>query len=298
MSTYTKRATCISLSFTAVAFLASAAGAEGSSVERKMESWERTVWSEERIPAEHWIPRVETLEQMVRRGEYEAADFEAQDLIVQMVEYDAGREADAEYLARAVGYHALAQAGRGRLEEAVWTWYTAQNLGARKHVDLSLYGDAGRYLAGKLLENDVPQEEIVDVFDPGGELRELQPPGRVKTVYPRRPKALREDNGKPLFSQIVFVHGIIDRAGKFRRPVVVDTGGYPTLTYRAFEALRDFRFTPARLGGKPVPVIHVVPVTFEDDRPEEYNQKWKDLEADGEAVGRRGSLGPVTAANR
>lgn len=275
-----------------MAFLPAAvlAGDEGR-LERPMEDWEKEVWDDERIPADHWVPGLEYLDGLVQSKKYFQAEHEARDLIHQMVEFDVGREHDGQYLARAVSLRALAQAGLGEEENAVWTWQTAQNLGAEKYVDLARYGAPGELLADHLLRRYQPPEGLVDVMDPGGSLRELTPPGRLKTIYPVRPKALRQNPNGMLFSEIVFVQGVIDHQGKLQRPVVVDTGGYPTLIYSAFEALRDFRFSPARLDGKAVPILHLVPVTFSDDRPESYTDTWIDLGADGEAVGHRGSIG-------
>lgn len=264
---------------------------QSEKVIRPMEEWEKKVWQEERIPADHWIPGLEYLDGLLRAGDYQAAEFEARDLIHQMVEFDVGREEDATYLAKAVTLRALAQAGLGEEENALWTWYTAQNLGGYGKVDLDLYGEPGELLKANLLRDYEPPADLVDVIDPGGTLQELTPPGRLKTVYPVRPKAFRESKNDLIFSEIVFVQGVIDHQGKLQRPVVVDTGGYPTLIYSAFEALSHFRFSPARLDGKAVPVLHVVPVTFSDDRPVEYSDEWIEMGAGGEAVGHRGSIG-------
>ncbi|MDY7107264.1 MAG: hypothetical protein SYC29_01380, partial [Planctomycetota bacterium] len=55
---------------------ATLAGADDASpVVRPMEDWEKKIWDEERIPADHWIPALEGLEAMILDGRYQDAEF-------------------------------------------------------------------------------------------------------------------------------------------------------------------------------------------------------------------------------
>jgi hypothetical protein len=182
---------------------------------------------------------------------------------------DASPPAEGLVLGRAAALQALAEAALGRRDEARWHWYVAQNLDRRLiHMKLAHWGEAGAFLGRHRLAQAATQlAALTDVLDPvrpeaaGSGFRE---PERTEVVYPPRPEDLRD---RDRFSHVVFVQITVAADGEVVQPVVVDAAFYPGLVYRAFEALRQWRYRPATLDGAPIPFRYVVPVPFADDRP-------------------------------
>jgi hypothetical protein len=184
--------------------------------------------------------------------------------------FDPQPSIEAGLLGRASALQAIAEAELGHLEDARWHWYVAQNLSREvRSMDLSHYGEAGEYLRQCLLSNESQRARVIDVLDPVRPERtygnSFQPPVRTKVAYPRRPQDLRN---RDRFSQVVNVQITVDESGQIVQPLVMDGGFYPGLVYRAFEALRDWRYQPASLNGQPVSYRYIMPIVFADDRPE------------------------------
>jgi hypothetical protein len=249
------------------------------------------VWAQCATQEQRWNEQLNEIEQQLRQSNWEPARQGAQFLTESLAERGGGTIADhrdhadelngamagpdpsAEELAlgRAAALGAIAEAELGRRDEARWHWYLAQNLSRNpRSMDLSPYGEAGEFLRQNLLVDAEPQHAgIMDVLDPvrpeGSERSGFQPPERINVTYPRRPQDRR---GRDRFSHVVFIQITVDATGQVTQPLVVDGGFYPGLIYRAFEALRTWKYQPATLRGKPIPFRYVVPVVFADDRPE------------------------------
>jgi hypothetical protein len=237
-----------------------------------------------------WTDQLNQIEQQLRQGHWEAARQGAQFVSESLAEHGGGTIGDhrdtadklggamagpdpvAEGLAlgRASALRAIAEAELERPDEARWHWYLAQNLSRKlRAMDLSPYGAAVDVLRKNLLSDATPQNAgMVDVLDPvrpeGSARPGFHEPVRINVTYPRRPQDLRK---RDRFSHVVFVQITVDSTGQVSQPVVVDGGFYPGLIYRAFEALRTWKYKPASLQGKPVPFRYIVPVVFADDRP-------------------------------
>lgn len=238
-----------------------------------------------------WDKQLGEIKKHLQQGQWDVARQGAQYLSETLAEHSGGTIADhrdhadelngamagsdplAESLAlaRASAYRAIAEAELDRRDEARWHWYLAQNLSRNlRSMDLSPYGDAGRFLRQNLIvDADKQHEGKVDVLDPvlpeGSARENFQPPVRINVAYPRRPQDLR---GRDRFSHVVFVQITVEADGEVTQPMVMDAGFYPGLIYRAFEALRSWKYEPARLRGNPIPFRYVVPIVFADDRPE------------------------------
>jgi hypothetical protein len=64
----------------------------------------------------------------------------------------------------------------------------------------------------------------------------------------------------------VVTDAIIDETGKVRHPVVTE-GFEPLMVYATLHTLRDWRFRPARLAGKPVAVYYTLTTRFDIEGP-------------------------------
>jgi outer membrane biosynthesis protein TonB len=101
--------------------------------------------------------------------------------------------------------------------------------------------------------------EVADQIVAGTGQKHIQPPKIIRRVRPRFPEGLRQMG----VSGNLWVEAIIGEDGVPREPLVVDARGVgPAMKYVALEALRQWRFEPARLEGKPVKVYYVLDVNF------------------------------------
>lgn len=248
-------------------------------------------WGQCQPRTANWTEQLNDIQKLLRQSNWEPARQGAQFLTESLAESGGGTIADhrdhadelngamagpnpsgAELaLAKASALRAIAEAELGRRDEARWHWYLAQNLSrSLRSMDLSSYGEAGAFLRQNLLVDAEPQHAgLVDVLDPvrpeGTAQSAFKPPVRINVTYPRRPHDLRN---RDRFSHVVFVQITVDATGQVNQPLVMDGGFYSGLIYRAFEALRTWKYQPATLHGNPIPFRYVVPVVFADDRPE------------------------------
>lgn len=238
-----------------------------------------------------WDEQLKEIKEQLKQGHWDIARQGAQYLSETLAEHSGGTIGDhrdhadklggamagkhplAEsiVMAKASAYRAIAEAELDRRDEARWHWYLAQNLSRDlRSMDLSPYGDAGAFLHQNLIVDAQRQlEGKVDVLDPvlpeGAARENFQPPVRINVTYPRRPQDLRN---RDRFSHVVFVQITIEADGEVTQPMVMDGGFYPGLIYRAFEALRTWKYEPAKLRGNPIPFRYIMPIVFADDRPD------------------------------
>ena len=236
-----------------------------------------------------WSERLADIESQLQQNQWEAARRQAQAITEQLVEQSGGtegdkrafaddlggstaspdRRAEAVVLGRAAAYRAIAEATSERRDEARWHWYLAQNLlGDVSAIGLARYRKSAAVLQRHVLAEARRQYAgMPDVLDPvrpeetyGHKFKE---PVRTRVVYPYLPRDLRR---RDRFSHVVFVQITLDAKGEVSQPVVVDGAFYPGLIARAFDALREWRYQPAMMDGRPVPFRYIVPVAFADDR--------------------------------
>jgi len=168
------------------------------------------------------------------------------------------------YLSAVAARLAVAEAGLGRGEDAVWHWQAAQNLDRDplSPETLASFGEAGAVLAGHRLRRLGEQPIGTTVYraeDPGRGLRLPRKlsgdPPTLSAIVSRLPvpKAFR-------------VEAVIDVEGRLREPVVVG-GGAPGVVWEGLEAIRGWRYDPALERGKPVAVFHDVRFNAPPRRP-------------------------------
>jgi len=192
----------------------------------------------------------EAIDGQLRAGKWEAARTAV------LGKIDVGRKMlFAPYLANAVGRLAVAEAGLGREEDAIWHWHIAQNLdrAALSEKALATFGKAGELLARNPLRG-------VDQAPPGWTvLRTVDPAGDV------RPERKREGEVPPLSAEVgqlaapksLEVQVVVDAAGRLREPVVI-AGGVPGMIWETLEGLRSWRYEPARRGDQAVAVFRAL----------------------------------------
>jgi len=190
--------------------------------------------------------QLEAFDAQLRRGEGQTVHAAVEKLVAGF------RASPPEDGLLAVGLRtlALAEAGTGRREEAAWHWQVAQNLQPGFAPDLAAYGDAGAFLAQQALRrrDEAPAGmEAVAMADlgPGS-----TPPRKIAGEKPVIPAFL----ASPQAPRWVRLQAVIDTQGQVVEPVVL-AGRSEAMRWAALEAIRTWRFEPARRAGQPVAVF-------------------------------------------
>lgn len=178
-----------------------------------------------------WRRRLDELDRTLLAAGWEAAAPLAEALIDEIAAEGGG--AGSDLVAEAVTALALADAGRGRTDDAVWNWHLAQNLAHElRWADLSAYGAAGELLAAHPLRR--PGELAAGAPAPAGDEPEFGSLRRTSGKDPVYP----EPHGRT-----VPVVEIVLRAGGPESPVVLSVDP-PAAVLAALRALRGWRFAP------------------------------------------------------
>src|SRR5437660_2495689 len=198
--------------------------------------------------SENWRNEVSQSAATLRSGNYANSLKIADQVISAMVDQLGAGGADDTMLATALMHKALANAGLGKINEALWYWYIAQEISpAVAKSDLSSFGAPGEYLR---------RHPLTDAdASPAGR---VTPARIVKQVMPKFPPgASRFGIGGDLVVQIV-----IDRNGQPTLPRIVHALPAPTLSFVALEALKHWQFEPARQNGEAVPIVFDLTVHY------------------------------------
>jgi TonB family protein len=198
--------------------------------------------------ADYWRGEVNQSAATLRSGNYANSLKAADRVLSAMVEQLGAGGADDTMLATALMHKALANAGLGKINEALWYWYIAQEISpAVAKSDLSAFGAPGEFLK---------RHPFTDAdSSPGGR---VTPARIVKQVLPKFPPgASRFGISGDLVVQIV-----IDKNGQPTLPRIVHALPAPTLSFVALEALKHWQFEPARQNGEPVSIVFDLTVHY------------------------------------
>jgi len=187
------------------------------------------------------------IDSQLLRGEWQAARTAA------LAQVEIGRKVlYPPYLARAAARLAVAEAGLGQEEDAAWHWSIAENLDRSALSDkaLATFGKAGEVLARHPLRgvNEAPKGwTVLRADDPAGT---VQPDRKLEGELPPLSTAV----GQLAAPASLEVQVVVDTEGRLREPVVI-SGGVPGMIWEVLEALRSWRFEPARQGDRAVAVF-------------------------------------------
>jgi TonB family protein len=158
-------------------------------------------------------------------------------------------EDETKWFAVVVAHKALALAGLGREDQAIWYWHVALNIHpAVAGADMTVFGPPAEFL----LKHPLEQPSV-----PYSKSETMTPPKLVRRVEPYYPYAARLAR----VTGIVIFQCMIDKQGNVR-DVVIKRPLPGTMCYAAMEALREWKFTPATADGKPVDVLYNVTFNF------------------------------------
>jgi len=201
-------------------------------------------------PAVDWKSDLIQSTKLLQAGEYEKALKIDDRVIDQMVSWLGGGSAETSSFALVLSHKALALAGLGHNDDAIWYWHEALSLHpSYGTADLTSFGAPGVFLKAHPIEPiDAPRT---------GE-GHIKAPIITKRVEPKYPEGVRALRG----SGIVIVETLIGKDGNIHDARVLKSADAPALAHCALEALRHWRFDPATLDGQPVDVIFNLTVRF------------------------------------
>jgi TonB family protein len=184
----------------------------------------------------------------LQRGEWAAAEAEAGTMISDAMLKKPSGSFDA------VARLAVAQAGLGRTEDALWSWSIAQNLNRNLQAsfDLKPFGAPGELLASHPLRrlDEAPANVAgMAVRKPGEGTGPFSPP------QPREAKNAEIPKAWGAIPRGIRLQAIVDAQGRPGQPVVTQSTS-PAFTYVVLKILQAARFDPAKAGGAPVAAFY------------------------------------------
>ncbi|MEA2238360.1 MAG: periplasmic protein TonB [Thermoanaerobaculia bacterium] len=199
------------------------------------------------LPASNWQKDVTRNAAVLQKGDYAASLTTSDRMLTEMVKYLGAGAAEDETLATVLTHKALASAGLGNIDDALWYWYIAQAISpAAAKSDLSAFGAAGEYLK---------RHPFSYAGIPAG--TGVAPARVLKQFAPSFPSGASRFGAGDLVVQIV-----IDRKGQPTLPRIIHPLPAPTLSFAALEALKRWQFQPATRNGEPVPAVFDLTVHY------------------------------------
>ena len=198
---------------------------------------------------EEWLSRLVSAEDLLRDGEHKKARRSINDVLEEVSDRVQGGDSVGTLLANAVLLRAVAEAGLGRQEEALWDWYASRALDPSiESRDLSSFGPAAAILER---ERESPR---------GISLR--QPPSTP--VRPIRQPPIDYPAG--MYSACVegtaVVVVIVGLDGRPAAPRVVAAPSGAMMAFASLEHVRRWRFRPAQRDGRSVEATYSIAVNF------------------------------------
>lgn len=185
----------------------------------------------------------------LKSADYEKALKIDERLIRDMIEQLGPGDAESKWFSVVVTHKALALAGLGRTDDAIWYWQVAQNLyPAIAESDMSMFGAPAELLKKHPLETPT-------ALRVGGDVRAPQARKRVEPKYPQGARYFGVDG-------VAIFESLIDANGDVRSIRILKALPSPTLSYCALEALHQWKFTPATVDGKPVEVLFNLTINY------------------------------------
>ncbi len=211
--------------------------------------------------AQNWRGLLDSTADDLQSQRYSRARKTSIKLINSMMDNLNTGQAAAYTMGLTVAYRAVAEAGLGNYEEADWYRHVALSMSPQvAQLDTNPFVGAGAWFTAR--ESDANPTSMASTSSLSDD-----PPARRDPVctYKKLPKyPLGAVLGK--VSAPVIVHVLIDSDGTVRHPTVVTQSLTPTLIYAATEAVKQWQFQPAMMGGKACPMEFDLTVNFQTGR--------------------------------
>ena len=199
-----------------------------------------------------WADRISKTAILLEAKDYSSALRLANRSVSEMVDHLGPGDGSAKWFGVVLTHKALALAGLGDHEEALWYWYTVLGIYPKlAETDLSSFGEAGAFLKAHL----TPPEPAKLIGDP---TKAVVPPKLVKRVHPEFPQGAADF----FASGALVVEVVIGTDGRVKSPRIIHPLDAPTLSYAALEAVKRWKFEPARVENVPVEVLFNLTVNY------------------------------------
>lgn len=214
-----------------------------------------------------WKARASLAEESIRKGDFKRAESAANSLIRDITRKITGGPDAGRILAMPLSLRALARIGLKREDDALWDYQmTAVLWPGVKNVRLESYGPPGVRLAelAAVLPVQPPQLDVQDADASSASTTpkvspEITPPRALGEHEIEFPEAL----GRVMKHGQVTIDLIIDATGRLSSPTIRPGAPQNALfLFSAMEGVRDRRFAPAMVSGKPIPVFYSLTVNF------------------------------------
>jgi len=206
--------------------------------------------------AKDWARRLRKADDHLRAGEWSKPRRDTDRMVSEMLFGIGIDEGTAATLGLTLTFRALAEAGGGDAEAGRWDWLAAQALQPDlNEVSLDPYGAAGKPLelfrlaSGGSLSAAAVRAIGIPPPVPPAQIPQQEPAKKISGAEPHYPKALRATCAKGTARIAVTV----DAAGRPVHPRWLEASGGPVMALALFEAVRDWRWQPARRAGQAVP---------------------------------------------
>ncbi|HEX6640854.1 MAG TPA: energy transducer TonB [Thermoanaerobaculia bacterium] len=206
--------------------------------------------------AQLWAAKLDDSSAALTAGEHQKSLKISERLIRDMVEELGPGDAATKFFGLVLAHKAIALAGLGRKDEALWFWQTVISLypGFAKS-ELSTFGEAGAFLdQHRELRTPIPPDERKALEKAAA----IKPPIVAKRVTPVFPAGAQHFG----VDGLLIVNVVIEPDGTLSSPVILKSLPAPTLSYVALDALRKWRFTPALENGKPIQTQFELAINF------------------------------------
>jgi TonB family protein len=203
-----------------------------------------------------WNERLQVTVAQLREGGWAEAKVNAQAGLEDLGRFLAPGGKAGSAVAMFLMCRAVAEAGLGEEREAIWDWQVAQQLDPRlESWKLTEFGPAGALLDRFRLPIRIPAATIR--IDPE-RLEAATPPEKIAA---RAPIYYEGARALGIQSKVVF-DVVIGLDGRTTHPRLIEKGPIETLTQSAADAIRAWRFHPARQGDENVPCDYRLTVAF------------------------------------
>lgn len=194
--------------------------------------------------ADDWLRDKTAIEATLQQKRYADARKASIKLINRMFDRLGTNDDASRLLAQVVALRAAAEDGLGNVDDTNWYRQVARDL------DPQIVMPAMTTPVPEPL--DLPRRETgIDI-----PVEKTDPPEPTRKRMPERPAIINA-----LGNGIAVVTVVIDVDGVVRQPHIVSSPA-PSVSYAALEAIRQWRFRPGRMQGKPVPVLFHMTFNF------------------------------------
>ena len=200
------------------------------------------------LEAGRWDSKLERIEKKLEKGRWQDAKTACLKIRRRLVS-DADRSDLAlAPAARTLVLQAVAEAGLGRDEAARWYWLAAQSyLQGVPRLNLERFGRAGELLENLTVE-ELPEPWIAPASGADEAYKKVQVRSARSPIFPD------SINSSP--KGAVRLEIVVGIDGRAHRPKILDAGPVPIAAFPVLDAVRTWRFEPARRGDRPINVVY------------------------------------------